>query len=216
MLLLAGSSGCGGTDKPKDNGEQSKPAKQVAVDAAAAVDRGGSVHLVSNQAANSFDIRVQKPDDAMGSIVLSGDKAELRATGNQVFFRADAAFYRASGKSSATAGASTWLRLAEGLKDDKDLGSFSFSGALQQLHDPSGTTYDPTVKPTDVDGRPALQLTTADGTQLFVSSVGDPLPLRVIEKSEDGTTATTDFSDFGQRFTVDVPKTYVQDASTAG
>lgn len=214
VALVVSLSACGGSDGPKDNGEKAKTAEQVGADAAAALERAGSAHLTFKEGPNHADLRVQKPDDATGSFSIEGGTAELRSVGNRLFFKADAAFYKAQGGGASAQAANTWLKLPGQLKDDEDFKTFSFSGLLAELRKPEDTTYKSTVEPVQLDGKtPALKLTTNDGSEIYVSSVGEPLPLRVLEKDEDGI-GTIDFSEIGAPVKVEAPGSYVT-ASTS-
>jgi hypothetical protein len=215
-VLVSTLAACGGSDQPKDNGVKSKPAAQVGADAAAALERAGAVHLVFQQNADRGDMRTQAPDDATGTFTLEGGNAELRAVGNQLFFKGDEAFYKAQsggGAQVASAAANRWVKLPGQLKEDPSFASFSFSGVLEQLREPEDATYNPTVEPVDLEGRPALKLTTSDGAQIWVSSVGEPYPLRVVSDDQGGP-STIDFTEVGQRFTVEAPTGYID--STQG
>jgi hypothetical protein len=209
VAACGGSGGSGGSGGPKDNGERTKSAEQVSADAAAALDRAGSTHLLFKQGTDHGDLRIQKPDDATGTIALGGGTAELRSVQSQLFFKADAAFYKAQGGGTAASAAGTWLKLPGQLQDDEDFKTFSFNGILNQLRKPEDTTYTSAVVPVALDGtRPALKLTTTDGSEVYVSSVGEPLPLRVLEKDDSGIT-TVDFTEVGVHFTVTPPSSYV-------
>src|SRR4051794_25191395 len=211
-VFLVSGAACGGSDGPKDNGEKSKPAMQVAADSAAALERAGAVHLVFKASPDSGDVRTQTPDELSGTFTIQGGKAELRSVGGQLFFQADAAFYKAQGGSPAAAG--TWVRLPGRLQDSEEFKSYAFSGILDQIRKPEDATYNPTVEPVDLEGRPALKLTTSDRTQIWVSSVGEPYPLRVLTDDQGGP-STIDFTDVGQRVVVEAPKSYV-DGSKSG
>src|SRR3712207_9483925 len=64
------------------------------------------------------------------------------------------------------------------LREDETFQTFSFDGILGQLRKPEDATYNPAVESVDLEGRPAVKLTTSDNTQLWVSGVGEPYPLR--------------------------------------
>jgi hypothetical protein len=211
-VVVSTAAGCGGSDGPKDNGEKSKPATQVAADSAAALERAGAVHLLFKQNADSGDMRTQAPDELTGTFTIEGGNAQLRSVGGQLFFQGDAAFYKAQGGSPSAAGA--WVKLPGQLADDEEFKSFGFSGVLDELRKPEDDTYNPTVEPVDLEGRPALKLTTSGKTQIWVSSVGEPYPLRVVTDDEGGP-STIDFTEVGQRATVEAPKSYV-DGSKSG
>jgi hypothetical protein len=66
----------------------------------------------------------------------------------------------------------------------------------------------------DVNGQPAIIVTQKDGSQLYVANIGDPVPLRIVNK---GTTpGTLNFTDYGKTQQITAPPGAVPLPSSGG
>ncbi len=64
--------------------------------------------------------------------------------------------------------------------------------ASEMMH---GTTFARTIAPANLNGRDVVLITYSNGSRLYVSSTGQPYPLRYIKPGADG--GQIDFTEFG-------------------
>lgn len=207
-LVLAG---CGGStapgggaasSAPATNGLEKLTAEQILAKAKAAAESATSV-VVSGSlgAGNTVDL-VLGAQGAHAKVTQSGETIEIVKTGTDYYIKGDAAFWtKEASAAAATKFAGKFVKVpatqAAQFADLVTIKAF-FEGALK----PEGTVAKGDVSA--VGSIKAITLKdTKDGGLLYISLVGDPLPLKIEKAGSDGGAVT--FTDWNKPVTIDVP-----------
>lgn len=172
----------------KDNGVASKPATQILADTAAALKRVRSVRMQGTVAIGgkrtAVRIELGQPKKIRVALKEKDTTATLIVIGDSVYIKANAAFWKQQGVGpAATNLADQWIEVpgsSADLRDlTKDISLATLSRCLVRHH---GTLS--VAGKERFNERPAFMLVdkgyrpgTAPG-KLFVSTTGEPLPLR--------------------------------------
>ncbi|WP_225838846.1 hypothetical protein [Streptomyces sp. NK08204] len=205
--------GCGGDDPDAGtNGVGKLPADRIEAKTRAAATGASAVHLsgtvVTSGRSYTLDMRL-KGDGGTGSVTSQGSTFRLLRVGQELYLKADAAFWNHSGGggNGDTAAASKlggkYVKVPQGDPAYRKFSGFTdktvMLGSLLTLrgklataghHEQSGT---PTIRITGDKG---------SGGTLDVSLQGTPYPLRLVRAGGAGTLS---FSDWGRDFAVTEP-----------
>ena len=177
------------------NGEASKPGPQVLADAAKALASVPTVRLTGTQTSDGeeqkLDLRVQA-DGLMGSIQTKDGTFQLLAVGGRSYTKGTPSM-RASSflpKAVAAQWAGHWIYVdpaansdSLSISSDEPTNLKAFAAGLTQLD--KGVTVERTVTSDTLDGRPVVVVSESNGTRLYVSATGEPLPLKIISKGSN-------------------------------
>ena len=208
----SGSSGSAGA-----NGEAGKTGTQVADDAATAVEKAGSLHATGTASdagtQQQVDLQLQG-DDVAGSITTGGVRLDLIGTGGQLYAKAPAAFWTASGAPEAAAAQldGVWVTVPSGAADQ--LGEFSLKGLVAELRAPTGTTIADEVGTDTIAGQDVVVVEQSDGSTVAVAATGTPYPLREVETGDSA--GTVMYSGFGEKQPIAAPPSPVDLSQVAG
>ena len=206
--LAAGCSSSGGS-----NGEEHKSAAHVLADAKQALAKVTTVHVLGRETEqgqlSTLDLRFRNGVGATGTADIQGSTLSIVKT-------ADALYLAVRGGPLAAGFAAAHGRFvklpvtgpeASSLASLTDLGSFA-STAL------TPSKLDPAVRTGRFGGHRAVVLSDAtDGSTLYVSDTGAPVPLQV--SSRGVRSGTVSFTDYGAPVTLTAPAGAV-DANTLG
>jgi hypothetical protein len=163
---------------------------RAAADALRKVD---SVHVKATGKDISFDIRLVAPDGAIGMMTVQGVAADvIRLHGSTYVRYGDTLPPEAKGKIEPH----RWIDVT-GSSEFADL---TLAALADEISGKAGTTK-PEVQRTTEAGQPVLLVESTDGFKLWVSNVGQPLPLR--ELDEDGIDGT--FTEYGAKVDIKAP-----------
>lgn len=193
------------------NGEENKTPQQVFSDAKAAFGASTALHLagtLQGGVQNSGDLQQQA-----GQITESASFGTVHVinTGGKIYLQAPAAYW-AKTQAANLAGrlANKWITLPGSSPIGLQTTVQGFASTLSASNSP----LRPTVTRTQANGRPAVVVTTDDGSQLFVSDVGSPVPLRLVNKGPGMADLT--FSDYGKVTPIAPPPNPLTPQAAAG
>ncbi|GAA5043113.1 hypothetical protein [Streptomyces sp. SID10815] len=213
VVAGAGLTGCSGDDPDAGtNGVGKLPAAQIQSRTRAAADSAGAVHVsgdvVSNGRTYRLDMRL-KPDGGTGSVTSQGVAFGLLRVGEQLYLKADAAFWNHAddaGKGDGGAAGKLdgkYVKVPQGDPSYQRFSGFTDKKALLDglltLH---GTLA--TDGRHEASGVRTIRLTGAGGTggTLDVSLEGSPYPLRL---QRAGGAGTLGFSEWNKDFPLTQP-----------
>ncbi len=177
------------------NGVDEMSAAQATRAAVAALSAANSVHVVGTSMSDrepvSVDLRLTDKGSS-GSITSQGATFQVIVIGNNFFMNGAARSWKAVGSPDgvATLLAGRWVKVAGSYQGMESLSLAAF--ASEMMH---GTTFARTIAPASLNGRDVVLITYSNGSRLYVSSTGQPYPLRYIKPGADG--GQIDFTEFG-------------------
>ncbi|UED88350.1 hypothetical protein K4G22_09040 [Streptomyces profundus] len=212
--MLVGSSACGSSEEPPEetNGVDELSPDEIEETARTAAAEATSVRLsgtvVADGASYRLDMRLG-PDGAVGEVSAEGATFELLRVGDEMYMRADAAFWETEGipeelESDPTQKLDGKYVLV--VTDDPayaELSGFTEKDALlEAVLTMEGTRT--AGEEGEVDGVRTIQLDAAEGAggTLDVSLDGTPYPLRLRRGGDAGDLKLTDW---GEDFTLHPP-----------
>lgn len=202
-VAVACSSGAGKSNGPatvhvsaSPNGEASKTGPQVLADATNALASVPVVRLTGTQTTEGetqqIELRVQS-DGVTGSVQTPSGTEQLLAVDGKFYLKNLQALGGPSllPKALASALQGRWFYIDPsdnggmnaGGSADEPMNIKGFAAGLRQLD--KGVTVDPAVTTDTVNGQQAVVVSESDGTRLYVSATGEPLPLKVVGKNND-------------------------------
>jgi hypothetical protein len=178
------------------NGEAAKTGPQVLADASKALAAVPTVRLTGTQTSDGeeqkLDLRVQA-DGLIGSIQTKEGTFQLLAVGGRMYTKGTPAPGASSllpkALASQWAGHWTYVDPADNndslsISSDEPTNLKAFAAGLLELD--KGVTVEPRVTTDTLDGQPVVVVSESNGTRLYVSATGQPLPLKIVSKgSED-------------------------------
>lgn len=200
VLLTA----CGGSS---GNGEAAKKGPQVAKDAAAALDKAGSVHVSGTVTSGNQDARLDldlERNGGKGSAEMNGQHIDLVSAGSKVYVRATAPFWTAQGVPAqvVTSLADKWVIVPSSA--GTSFGPLSVASLTDELRNPSDGKIKDAVHTATHSGKKVVVVSQGAGNTLEVAAEGTAYPLRIADKSSsDSSTFTLD--GFGKKFHVAAP-----------
>jgi hypothetical protein len=178
------------------NGEASKAGPQVLADASTALAAVPAVRLTGTQTEDGetqkLDLRVQA-DGLIGSIETKDGTFQLLAVGGRTYTKgtpsAGASSLPPKALAAQWAGHWTYIDPADNtnsvsMSSDEPRNLKEFAAGLTQLD--KGVTVDRDVTTGTLGGQPVVVVSESNGTRLYVSATGEPLPLKIISKGSDG------------------------------
>ncbi len=222
LLLLAGCGDdtTGGTGNPAASGASASAssggdnvsamaADEILKKATAALKAAGSVRIKGEETSGqgfSIDLRYSD-DNAAGTLGVNGQTIELRKLGQTVYLKGSREFWVGNGgEGAAQLLTGKWLKTP---LTDKRFSGLSELTDLDEAADgilgPDGTITKGEQKP--INGVPCIGLVSSgkDGGTLWVATTGEPYPVRIEPGAESGSKGAVDFSQYGEKVTVDAP-----------
>ena len=210
LLLTA----CGGTatDATSASGgtsasaAETRPASDIAAEAAAALATAGSVHVqgtAASEGVDALDLRLHG-DDVSGSVTMGGQTMQIVQAAGTTYVQADAAFWTANGVPAEAVSLvdGVWVLLpADAGADFSPVNLAGIAELLRPLADPA---LDQEVTTSQLNGQDVLVLTQADGSTLHVAATGTPYPLQVTDP--EGSLTLTEF---GEQQPIAAPASFV-------
>ncbi|MDX3417140.1 MULTISPECIES: hypothetical protein [unclassified Streptomyces] len=212
-LLVAGTGLTGCSEDPNEgtNGVGRLPADQIQTKAQKAAASVGTVRLHGSVQAGgrSYDLDMRlKPQGGIGSVSTEGETFRLLRVGQELYLKADAAFWGkgGDGKGDSQAAdklASKYVKVPKGDPSYTKFIGFTdknvLLGGLLTLHGKLSTDGHH-----EQDGTRTVRVTGDDGAggTLDVSLEGKPYPLRLVRAGEAGTLT---FSSWGADFPLEKP-----------
>jgi hypothetical protein len=203
--LLAG---CGGGGS-SDNGVADKSAEEIVADAMTAAKSASSVYVHGGTASAGspiqIDMHLVADEGGEGHLEVNGLSFDMVRVGDTAYFKGDDAFWsQFGGEAVVELMGDRWL---EAPADSGDLASFTPLTDIDQLFD--AILGDPGSvekgEETEVDGQPAIAIDdTGEGGTLYVSTEGEPYPLKVEKTGEGG--GTISFDDWNEDYELTVPE----------
>lgn len=202
VLLTA----CGGSSGG-DNGEAAKKGPEVAKDAAAALDKAGSVHIAgtvdSDEQQETLALDLQG-SDASGTIGMGGQEVQLISAGGKVFVQAPTEFWTSQGlpAQAGTALGGKWVTVPQQAASSLD--TFTLKSLTDELRNPSDSTIKDPVTTTTLDGKKVVVVSQEDGSTVDVAAEGTAYPVKFENKSSSSGGAIT-LSEFGKKSDIKAP-----------
>jgi hypothetical protein len=209
LLLTA----CGGTatDATSASGTsasaaETRPASDIAAEAADALETAGSVHVqgaAASEGVDALDLRLHG-DDVSGSITMGGQTMQILQAAGTTYVQADAEFWTANGVpvEAVSLVDGVWVLLpADAGADFSPVSLSGIAGEIRALADPA---LDQDVTTDQLDGQDVLVLTQADGSTLHVAATGSPYPLQVTDPAGSLT-----LTEFGEQQPIAAPASFV-------
>jgi hypothetical protein len=195
---------CGGEDDvdkfsggarpgPALNGLETKTGPEVMRAAADALRNVSSVHIAARGEVDMFDLRIVAPDGATGTISTEGIVTDIVQLGTAKYVR-----YHGSVPSELTGKTQPERWIDVSTSGDAD--TFTIASIADDISD-GASSAKPQVQQTVEAGQPAVLVDSTDGSKLWVSNVGPPLPIREID--EDGVDGT--LTEYGAKFDITAP-----------
>jgi hypothetical protein len=200
VLLTACGGGSGG------NGEAAKKGPQVAKDAAAALDKAGSVHLAGDISSAEQQEKLAldlQGADASGTVSMGGQDLKIISAGGSVYVQAPAAFWTSQGlpaQAGNTLGG-RWVAVPQ--QAASSLNTFTLKSLTDELRNPTdGKIKDPVTTATH-SGKKVVVVSQSGGSTVDVAAEGTAYPLQFQNKGTSGGTLT--LTDFGKKFDIKAP-----------
>jgi hypothetical protein len=198
------SPGASSAAAPAGNGEASKSAKQVLADAKSALFNASSV-LVTGEVTQGGKTQtldfVGVEQNTHVTVTGAGIRLQLIKFGSQIYVNAPASFWATSGAgASASKVANKWIKIPATQVPDAS------QDTLQGLAASFNTSDSPLksqVTQTTINGEPAVVLQQVDGSKLFVSATGTPVPLEIVNMGANK--ATLRFEGYGKQPPIKAP-----------
>jgi hypothetical protein len=226
IALVAGSGGNDGASDPDSsavalNGEEGKTPEQVLDDARVNLRTTTGVHAAGNVTSDGQNIRLDLDfagNAVKGILTIEGNDVQIIKIGDEVYLKGDRDFYLsvANGDEAAVdAIGNKWLK-ATG-EDAQDFNEFTLDGFADAFKvNDDDSKLNPTVGRESFMGQPAVVLTQADGSRLFVANTGKAYPLR-IENKNSADAGQIDFTKYDQPVEISAPSSSdVLDLSEVG
>lgn len=206
---LTACGGGGGDDFTEESGAKIADASKDAMEKLKAVKVEGAVKANGQEVA--LDIQTNNDGDCSGEIEVGGGKAELVGAGGKVWFKPDAAFWKASAGESAeqiiAIVGDKWVVVPS------DGGGFDEFCDIDDLLDELISDDDDDAakykkgKTEEIDGEDAIAVehTDDEGTSTGYVRVDSPHYLVKIEKTKGDDTGSVTFSEFDEKFTAEAP-----------
>jgi len=190
---------------PADNGVAALSANEILQKATTALKDQESIHMKGagkeDGEAVEIDLKI-KGDDVAGTVAAQGLTLEIVRVGADAYLKADKLW------ETLLAANPTALNLLKGkfLKfpaTDPRFKEFTNFSNPEEILKPEGTVTKGATK--TVNGKPAIGLTddAKEKSTVWISTVGDPVPLRI---EEDGTGNAVDFT-YDEAITITAPAT---------
>ena len=201
--------GGGGDDFTEQSGSKIADSSKDAMEKLKAVKVVGAVKTNDQEVA--LDIQTNNDGDCTGQIEVGGGKAELVGVDGKVWFKPDAAFWKASAGDSAdqivAIVGDKWVVVPS------DGGGFDEFCDIDDLLDELLTDDDEDAsaykkgRTEEVDGEDAIAVEHKDdeGTSTGYVRVDAPHYLVKIEKTKGDDTGSVTFSEFDEKFTAEAP-----------
>jgi len=209
VLLVGGIlAGCGGSDKPKDNGLTQASAGEVGTKALDAFRHADNVRvtgrLSSGSAENgqsSWDLRMDGTTTS-GTFTSGNHKIDVVKSDKDTYIRGDKGYYEEIGEGDAAELlAGRWVRLTPAQANQYRF--LTVEGLALSLADYlNGLSGQVTA--TTFAGQDAVQVTGKAGVTLFAAAKGDPVPLRI--DVIGGENDRIEFAGYGSTTAADIPK----------
>jgi hypothetical protein len=188
------------SSSPTTNGVADLAAEEILTKAIAALKKAGSFQfkgdMVNNGEKMSLDLKVQG-DNLLGSITMQETTLHLLSVDGELYFKADESFWQqsvgAEGKVIAQLLGDKWAKISP---DDKGFADFFKIADPEELLKSDGTAITK-GETKDIDGVPAIALTSSDQSRLYVATEGEPYPLLMEGPDGEGQAV---FSGFGSSF----------------
>jgi hypothetical protein len=214
-IAAAALGGCGGearTDAPEarpaaptTNGLEKLSAAEVQRRAVAALRAATSAHVrgATLDAGSSFglDLRIGGTATA-GTVTAGGERIAIRRLGGDVYVRATRVGLEKLGAPGwlRRRGAGRWVKLApEQLTAFQGFSLDDFADQLAANASPRSAR----VARATVGGKPVVIVTQKDGSKLFVSNTGAPLPVGGVDAGPPA--SRVEFSDYGADYRITAP-----------
>jgi len=183
-LLLAASTGCGGSTK-KSNGVASKPAGAIVAAALAATNSAKSVHvsgtIPESGRSLTLDLHIAGSRGGSGWMAEKGAKADIIRIGSKAYMKGSTAFWRSfGGKAAAQIFAGRWIVASA------TSGNLASLTPLTDLHQFVGGMLGSHGKlakgaTTTIGGQPVIAVTdTEQGGTLYIATTGQPYPMELV------------------------------------
>lgn len=210
VALLVGAgvalSGCGGGDGDSEGGNEGESESengiadmesgQILTELQDAVAAAESVQLTGELSDGGQDLVIDMtygPDSAAGTIASEGIEFEFLSVDGDVYMKASADTWDSFGGAGLGQLIGDLYVLVP--SDDAALGEMTeivdreaFVREIFSDVDAEGATKG---EETEIDGRPALGLSSDDGSVLYIATTGDPLPIQIA--APEGETGSLDF-----------------------
>jgi hypothetical protein len=200
------------------NGEETKSPEQVFSDAKIAFGSATAVHITGNltDSGSSAQTDGQLQQQA-GQVTenASFGTVHIIDTGGKVYLQGPPAYWVKTGAAKyATQLGNKWI-VAPPAVANALATQLTVQGFASRLS-ATDSAFQPGVAKAEVAGQPAVVVTQTDGSQLFVSDTGNPVPLRLVNKGQGDADLT--FSDYGKLTPIDPPPNPVtpQQAAAGG
>ena len=194
-VTLGGCGSSSGTEAPADNGVAALSVTEILAKSSAAVKVATSVHVVGDAGTTSLDLVLTRTQGSSGTITSDGQPATVLVTGDNVFLKADKAFWtKAGGAVAATLIGDRWVKAPKGADSSfAALANFAdYTKFLEGALKPTGDITKGVTK--TVNGVPCIGLSSTKGGTLYVATNGEPLPIRI--EPPAGTKGGVDFKDW--------------------
>jgi hypothetical protein len=184
------------TETAADNGIADKTPEEAVVAAQEAARAATAVRVVGRIDDVGLELSLVRGRGATGSMSQGDTEFELTVVDDEVYLKGSDAFYRQIGGDAAVQLLSgRWLQVPATDDDFRSIAQFGdMEILLRQALDPESDRVT-AGEVTDVDGQPALPLSSTDGT-LYVATTGEPLPLKLVGgRDRRGEIAFTDWNE---------------------
>jgi len=172
------------TETATDNGIADKSADDAVRAAQEAARAATAVRVVGRIDDVGLELSLVRGRGATGTMSQGDTEFELTVVDDEVFLKGSDAFYRQIGGDAAVQLLSgRWLQVPATDDDFRSIAQFGdMEILLREALDPDSDRIT-AGEVTDVDGQPALPLSSRDGT-LYVATTGEPLPLQLVGGSD--------------------------------
>jgi hypothetical protein len=209
VLVLAGcGGGSGGSD---DNGVAAKSADEILADTTAAVKEATSVYVhgggTSEGSPLELDLHLVANEGGAGHVSVGDLSFDIVRIGDTTYFKGDDDFLtQVGGEAAVQLFHDRWIQAPA---DSGDLASFTPLTDIEQLFEGVFSGHEDVEKgdETDVNGQPAIEVkdTSSDGT-LYVSTEGQPYPLKLASGADDDSSGEIFFEDWDESFELETPE----------
>ena len=221
LVLAFAAAGCGGGSSPSGstntsgNGEASKPAQQVVIDAVNAAKAASSFHMSGQIAAGlqiGVDLTIEKGKGAKGSLTVFGHKVDAVVIGNDAYLKADPALWTQVGLAGAPRG--KWLKFPTTDPRIRNfIGIANSTSLFDQLASTHGTITNKGA--TTYKGQSVVEIfdSTKNAT-LYVAFTGTAYPVALVKAGAAGSTLA--FDNWNMSVTVTAPSGAVDISKLGG
>ncbi len=183
------------------NGVDKLSATEIVSKMQAAAKAATSVHVAGKSGTTSIDLKMGA-GSADGTVGLGAGNVEIVRIGEQLYLKADKAFWTQSANASVAAVvAGKYVKIA-GTQAAQYALFTKMSDFFGQALKPSGTVTKGAVS--TIDGQRAIALTdTSDGSIMYVALDGPPLPIKTTNTGSNA--GEVDFTGWNQVVTIAAP-----------